>query len=469
MSKPNINIPAEFAVNGTKTDFDNSKLLDGFDRLNPDVLAGDNLNKFIDDTYKGLNGVLELYEGCILYDSTVAYNNTSIVFYINSDDEVEVYRSLINNNLNNPLTDDTAWEKVSIGGGGGRNIGEIVPSTIPLTDAGLHLLDGALLSGSGSYADFVDYIGDLYDSGDYTAIFDTEANWQTAVATYGVCGKFVYDSVNNTVRLPKYGTQALTKISNIDTTTTIPAYGNGKTLGLTNNDDNVGLGSSAWVISYYGGLYNVAAGTSTPSGHGATSANKGFGVTTEKTESGIIVDTTSLASALKNYPLDCYYYIVVATTTKTAIEVDIDEIATDLNGKMDVDGSNASSSIGFSDGKWFTEDNQIYNGSLGAQEYKQFDISSLIANDGYEYEAVVIGKATTGTTSGNSIDFRVTTAHGQAFICACQTRSSSSVISTGSTNIVIGTNRIVTISNAANASGTVDFYIKYARRIGTNL
>ena len=53
--KPNITIPAEFATNGVKTDFDNSKLTDGFDRINPDVLAGDNLNKFIDDTYKGLN------------------------------------------------------------------------------------------------------------------------------------------------------------------------------------------------------------------------------------------------------------------------------------------------------------------------------------------------------------------------------------------------------------------------------
>ena len=73
-----------------------------------------------------------------------------------------------------------------------RNIGEIVTSTIPLTDAGLHLLDGTLLSGSGIYAAFVDYIADLYDSGNYTAIFDTEANWQSAVTQYGVCGKFVY-------------------------------------------------------------------------------------------------------------------------------------------------------------------------------------------------------------------------------------------------------------------------------------
>lgn len=62
MSKPNINIPEEFAVNGIKTDFASSKIENGFSNIEPDILAGDNLNKFIDDTYKGLNGVLELYD-----------------------------------------------------------------------------------------------------------------------------------------------------------------------------------------------------------------------------------------------------------------------------------------------------------------------------------------------------------------------------------------------------------------------
>lgn len=54
-TKPNITIPESFAANGVKADFDNNKILNGFDRIQPDVLAGDNLNKFIDDTYKGLN------------------------------------------------------------------------------------------------------------------------------------------------------------------------------------------------------------------------------------------------------------------------------------------------------------------------------------------------------------------------------------------------------------------------------
>ena len=47
---------------------------------------------------------------------------------------------------------------------GMRNVGEIVTSTIPLTDAGLHLLDGALLSGDGIYEEFVDYIANLYEN-----------------------------------------------------------------------------------------------------------------------------------------------------------------------------------------------------------------------------------------------------------------------------------------------------------------
>ena len=36
-----------------------------------------------------------------------------------------------------------------------RNIGEVITSLIPLDDAGLHLLDGTKLSGSGIYEGFI--------------------------------------------------------------------------------------------------------------------------------------------------------------------------------------------------------------------------------------------------------------------------------------------------------------------------
>ena len=68
-------------------------------------------------------------------------------------------------NINTAL--NANWDKIDAAisnSGGARNVGEIVASTIPLTDAGLHLLDGSLIQGDGIYSDFVDYIADLYDS-----------------------------------------------------------------------------------------------------------------------------------------------------------------------------------------------------------------------------------------------------------------------------------------------------------------
>lgn len=215
-----------------------------------------------------------------------------------------------------------------------RNIGEIVTSTMPLTDAGLHLLDGTLLSGDGSYAQFVDYIADLYDSGDYSAIFDTEANWQAAVTLSGVCDKFVYDSVNNTVRLPKYGNQIYTALPN-----TLPVIGNGQALGLTDGTKTVGLVgyNGNYVLNSPNAFGVNLSSTNQYVTTGNVTGGQALGVTSDGSKSGIIADLSNLSTSL-----DCYYYIVVATTTKTSIEVDIDEIATDLNGKADVDLTNVN-------------------------------------------------------------------------------------------------------------------------------
>ena len=139
-----------------------------------------------------------LQEGIPEYDSNTNYSNTSIVKSINGT-SLKFFISLQDNNQGNALSNATYWAEAVLDSG--RKIGEIVTSTIPLSDAGLHLLDGALISGAGAYADFVTYIASIYNSS--LNYFCTEAQWQASVSQYGVCGKFVYDSVNNTVRLPK--------------------------------------------------------------------------------------------------------------------------------------------------------------------------------------------------------------------------------------------------------------------------
>lgn len=205
---------------------------------------------------------------------------------------------------------DASWAAVST-----RNIGEVVQSTIPLTDAGLHLLDGSLLQGGGAYGDFVTYIAGLVS--DYPDLFDTEANWQQSVTDYGVCGKFVYDSVNGTVRLPKI--TGFTEGA-IDTT----VLGDLVEAGLPN--------ITGWLNSYNqtytgGAFYIGSTGNNIASG---STGNPGTNFDASRSSSIYGNSLTVQPQAIK-----VLYYIVIATSTKTNIEVDIDEIMTDLNSKVD--------------------------------------------------------------------------------------------------------------------------------------
>jgi hypothetical protein len=211
---------------------------------------------------------------------------------------------------------------------GARNIGQIIQSTIPLTDAGLHLLDGALISGSGSYADFVTYIAGLVS--DYPDLFTTEANWQTSVTNFGSCGKFVYDSVNNTVRLPKI-------TGFIEGTTDVNALGDLVEAGLPNITGRISSGS--YHPEYQGAFYYADYNSSSsPNTGGATQVSL-----FDASRSSSIYGNSS---TVQPQSIKVLYYIVIATSTKTDIQVDIDEIATDLNGKADTDLSNVPSSKG---------------------------------------------------------------------------------------------------------------------------
>ena len=287
------------------------------------------------------------YVGIKGYDSTTTYSLNDVVLTV-SNNEVKLYQSLANNNTSS-LSDTTKWKEVSLGGeGASRNIGEIVISTIPLVDAGLHLADGALISGSGSYAAFVTYMAGLVSTD--PDLFTTEANWQTAVTTYGSCDRYVFDSVNNTIRLPKRTSEHGTLIKSYSSgndwyriyqdgwceqggTTTSTAH-SGITINLikkyTSTTYTITIGSIELTSNYETSIDNI-----TTSSFKVTS-NKGGSNT-----SGRISWRTAGYIDITNYQYSpIYEYVVIATSTKTAIEVDIDEIATDLNGKADVDLSN---------------------------------------------------------------------------------------------------------------------------------
>ena len=314
--------------------------------------------------------------GFITYSASVAtaiggYPQDAILDFIDSNGMYKKVRSLIDDNVNNFVSDESLidgvhWEEITMGGSS-RNIGEIVPSTIPLTDAGLHLLDGSLLA-YGSYKDFIDYIAELYNSGDYSSIFTTEANWQTSVTTYDVCDKFVYDSVNNTVRLPKTSSvhgQLIKKSTNGSSGYRIYADGYCEQWGInTNNTPTIVLS-----ISYINTDYNIQASNTKAGNHyenGGIDNKTVSGFRFNWGYTGCYWKTTGYVDVSSYQQNPRYEYIVIANTTKTQIQVDIDEIATDLNGKADVDLTNVNNSGTSRGASWAMPSSTYDNLTLGA-------------------------------------------------------------------------------------------------------
>lgn len=285
--------------------------------------------------------------GRITYNPNVAaaiggYPKGAILDYIDSNGKYIFAKSLIENNNYNFITNpeyinDTYWQAIKLGGDS-RYIGEIVTSPLPLSEAGLHLLDGSIISGDGIYSEFINYIASIYSSS--LNCFTTEASWQSTVSQYGSCGKFVYNVTNNTVRLPKL-TNILQPTNDINTLGNITLAGLPNITGQFTVDDWVGAGVNGAQpptgVFFNTGINNQYDATST------TGKNQGWQLGFNASRSNSIYGNSP---TVQPQTVRVFYYIVVATDTKTSIQVDIDNIVTDLNSKADIDLDNVPTSKG---------------------------------------------------------------------------------------------------------------------------
>ena len=174
---PNITIPAAFATNGAKSDFPAERITNGFDEIAPEILAGDNFNKLVDDTYKGLTyamaGVTDLYKSAIQYDSTETYDINSLVFNVDNNGNTTFYRSVIANNAGYPLNNTNYWVQVQLGA-------DILNIVLPIGKPQLSLdnslptnciwLEGATVSRT-TYANLFNLWGTTYGAGDGSTTF----------------------------------------------------------------------------------------------------------------------------------------------------------------------------------------------------------------------------------------------------------------------------------------------------------
>lgn len=232
--------------------------------------------------------------------------------------------------LQNPLKITEIADKINEiieGGTGGSGLvfGSTIFSLIPLTEAGLHLLDGSLLQVGGIYDEAITKISALKSSN--PNLFTTEENWQSSVSSHGVCGKFVYvDGVS--LRLPKV-------TGFVEGTLDAGALGNLVEAGLP---DIYASFAGLSHISPYGAVRKQNDSVSPISG-----ATTGGGVCNLIFEASKWNSTYGNSDAVQPQAIKGYMYIVLATSSKTDVQVNIDNVVTELNGKAGTDLANINS------------------------------------------------------------------------------------------------------------------------------
>lgn len=298
--------------------------------------------------------------------------------------------------------------------------------------------------------------------------FTDEVTWQQSVSQYGECAKFVYNPTNNTIRLPKI--KGL-----IEFTTSTLELGELTEAGLPNITGKQNEVRRDGNPNNEGALHSSHTRTGISSGTGGGQA------------ADIYFDASwsnpiyGKSSTVQPQTVKYLVYIVVASTPKTSIQVDIDRIATDINGKLDKDLSNIEvSNIENFDGQWIYNKFEILsNANISGNNGYQYDLSNYLPNNNKKYEVLFSAWGRTGESSGNGLYIWAGTdiigagtdaTSGKAQILRTRAVNSYAQYGAGSVILPVGTGRKLYLyfSNDDNASGINVEALGY-RRIGTNM
>lgn len=250
--------------------------------------------------------------------------SNGVISTLNWTDEVETLTASNSEEISDAMHDNgllyVSGENTTVVG---RAIGELAWSLLPIRSAGYHLLDGSLIYSTGIYAAFYNYMVQLKNSGSADAAFCTETEWQNSVTNYGVCGKFVLNTTNGTVRLPKV-------TGHVEGTIDAAALGDLIEAGLPNIKSNgvFGIGISSDSTDPTSALY-IDGNTNNLYGSGGNvDRNMAFDASRSSAVYGN--STTVQTQSIKGF-----IYIIVGTYAKTDLQVNIDNVAADLQKKTD--------------------------------------------------------------------------------------------------------------------------------------
>ena len=198
----------------------------------------------------------------------------------------------------------------------GAYIGQLVMTLVPISDSGVHLLDGSLLTVGGVYDAFITKVSSLLSTN--PNLFCTQTEFDASVSAYGACGKFVY-TAGVSLRLPKVSdiVQCTTDVSQCSAL--VEAGLPGAVGAFTTTTTAVASEASGMVSveesASNGGASNTAAGTTQK-------------VTIDLSDAS---DIYGNSTTVQPQVIKALVYMVVSSSVKTEVEVDIDNITTDLN------------------------------------------------------------------------------------------------------------------------------------------
>lgn len=356
----------------------------------------------------------------------------------------------------------------------------------------------------------------------------TEAEYQQAISTYGVCGKFVFDPTNETVRLPKVtgliegtidssalGTLVEAGLPSILHTHTGTAASSGAhthsrgTMDITGtiqgrpNHDGTntgGLYSASGAFSFgkntgdkissltTGNMstskYNADKVTlkASNSWSGSTSENGAHTHTVTTNSNSSVNDIYGKSSTVQPQTIKGYLYIIVGTSATMDIPVDVSEIANDLAATQAQLANRANislSNLGITasknldgqpiDSTITLASNVVYDNSHGNKVYS---LANYLPSDNYVYAVTLRANVTTGATSGNFVGVTVKgdLSNTDHYITQAQTRAAAAITTRGEITLPIGVGRQITVtgSTSASANGTYTLAAIGYRRMGTN-
>ena len=298
-TKPSITLPSAFgtSVSNVKTPFTAQELIDGYSASIQQVLDGGNVNWLNDTLFKYLT-----------YTTTLCdwLNGTGVkkIPYVNSSNQLDY--------MDSPT---------------GAVIGQII-SLLCTSD---YIPDGCLPCDGQEYAKSVlsDFWDNYLTSSPALLPVCTYADYASDISTYGQCGKFAIDNVNETFKVPtikdgSYLTQAKSDSE----------LGKAYNESLPNITGTFG-GARDGVVAASGAFSRTSNGNAAWYTNGNQSASFDF----DASRSSSVYQNDAV---VQGNNVRVRYFVVVSSGQTNQAQMDWNAWASSLNNRMDKDASNAS-------------------------------------------------------------------------------------------------------------------------------